>query len=519
MSRNRRSVWFGLGLAAVALALFALLVLSVPSLFRRRSPQPDPRIAPAPSLHGQVLDDAGQVAGVRIRIQGQAGFTQTDADGRFSLPQPSERVNVTAWKSGHFIGFAPSDSQPLTITLRKLPTTDDPDYRWVDPTPGANSFSCGNCHEAIYEEWRASAHGHPGETSRFRDLFLGLDAHGKPSSSWSMVQEHPEGTEVCASCHDPAPLGKASAFSTDDDRHFGNIHCDFCHKIAGASDGEIGLAHGKRGLEFLRPREGQLIFGPLEDAARRENSASPFQRDGRLCASCHEGVVFGVNVYTTYSEWQASPAGRNGTQCQDCHMKPTGKMTNFAPDHGGVARNPSTIANHRFFDPDQRAMLMRCLKLNLTSSIDSSGVRAIVTVTAEGVGHRVPTGLPDRSLMLVVEAFDSGGKPVAMEKGSTLPLLAGTELTGKAGKVFAKILHDLDGRSPAPFWRAAQEFDDIRLEPGKSDKTEFIFLASTMKVSAKLVYRRFWPEVAKSKGWPDDAWVVAESSVTISHRN
>jgi cytochrome c554/c'-like protein len=506
MSRNRRLVWLLGGLTAASILAF---------VFWRFLPPTRDATSTAFKLRGSVVDDSGVAAGVRVRFQGQAEFTQTDAEGRFVLPAPTIPKNVTAWKPGHFIGFAPSDSQPLTISLRKLPGSDDGEYRWIDPAPGANSFSCGNCHEAIFDEWRGSAHGRPGETSRFRDLFLGLDAHGK-QNGWSLIQEHPDGTEVCASCHNPAPLGKSNSLDADSERNWGNVHCDFCHKIAGASSGEIGLAHGRRGLELLRPHEGQLIFGPLDDAARRENAASPFQRDSRFCASCHEGVVFGVSVYTTYSEWQASPAARGGMQCQDCHMKPTGKMTNLALEHGGVERDPATLANHRFFDPDQRAMLTRCLKLKLEYSASHDAVRAVVTVAAIGVGHRVPTGLPDRNLALVVEALDSNGNPLAITEGPILPSLTDPDAKVKAGKLFAKVLKDFDGRRPVPFWRAAPEYDDTRLEPDKPEKIEFNVPAGAAKVTAKLVYRRFWPEVTKAKGWADDAWVIVESSIAIA---
>ena len=71
-----------------------------------------------------------------------------------------------------------------------------------------------------------------------------------------------------------------------------------------------------------RPK--QLFFGPLDDVDRGEDAFSPLYRESRYCASCHEGIVFGVHVYSTYSEWLSSPARRAGKQCQDCHMAPTG---------------------------------------------------------------------------------------------------------------------------------------------------------------------------------------------------
>src|SRR5206468_1854550 len=82
------------------------------------------------------------------------------------------------------------------------------------------------------------------------------------------------------------------------------------------------------------PERGQLFFGPLDDVDRGEDVASAFQRDSRFCAACHEGTVFGVPVYTTYSEWTESPAGRRGQSCQGCHLAPTGTLTNLAPGLG-----------------------------------------------------------------------------------------------------------------------------------------------------------------------------------------
>lgn len=435
-------------------------------------------------LVGEVRDANGPVAGARVRFRGREEFTLTDEAGRFSLPMPDRIVAVSAWKEGYFVGSAPTDLPDLTIPLLKLPADNDA-YRWVNPHPRMETFSCGNCHQAIFDEWRGSAHGRTGDESRFL------------SSLMDVAKTRPDGTAVCASCHNPAPFPDAAS-KFDDVKRSDNVHCDYCHKVTGPAGGEVGLTHGRYGLKVLRPAEGQVTFGPFDDASRPDNAFSPFQKDSRLCASCHEGVVFGVHAYSTYSEWQVSPAAKIGQQCQTCHMKPTGKMTNMAPGAGGAARDPMTLGNHHFFEGSHREMLQRSLRLKLDVSPTADGLRAIVEVRADDVGHRVPTGLPDRHLVLLVEAVDASGRIVEVKNGPKLPSWLAID-AGKPGHLFAKVLKDFEGRSPAPFWRASPEFTDTRLFPGKMERFEFVF-PSNVKVGAKLVYR---------KSWDDTGWVIA----------
>jgi hypothetical protein len=453
---------------------------------------------------GYVMDQFGTVPGAHVRFLGSTEFAVTGTDGGFTLILPTKPMRITAWRAGYRIGAIDSDAALHTIFLYKLPAEDNADYLWVNPHESHDAAreeygqqyrnDCLNCHDHIFNEWLSSPHSRAFEKpSRFREMFFGLGSDGK-TRGWGLIKERPDGEQVCASCHNPAPAMAQPALSAESKVSSGGIHCDFCHKIVGGA-GEIGLTHGKYGFEFLRPKNwfGQVFYGPLEDSSRDvENTYSPFQKSSQLCASCHEGVVFGVRAYETYSEWQMSPAGRAGVQCQQCHMKPTGKMTNIAPGHDGVERDPMTLANHSFFDGSHRDMLKNCVRLSL--DVTPTG-KAVVQLSLEGVGHRVPTGLPDRNLTLVVETFDSDGKALRQEK-----------------KVFAKVLKDFEGRSPAPFWRAAPEFDDNRLTPGKPERLEFSLPASTAKVTAKLVYRKFWPEVTREKGWPDDAWLVAEAT-------
>ncbi len=464
-----------------------------------------------PSLYvaGQVRDADGPVTGARVRLKGAALTARTDVRGRFRFPYSFSGRRVTAWKEGYFIGGSRLSSSPV-IHLTRLPAVDNDTYEWVDPAPNpAASHNCANCHAEIYREWSHSAHAYSVTGRRFRNLYEGTDWHGNAHVGWGLLTQYPDGAGVCASCH--APATKAYDLRQVQGVAERGVHCDYCHKIASVAEGTIGLTHGRFNLRLLRPLEGQLFFGALDDVDRGEDAYSPLYRDSRYCASCHEGIVFGVHVYSTFSEWQVSPAARQGRQCQDCHMKPTGRMTNMAPHHGGIERDPNTLANHRFFDDSQDAMLRRAIKTSVRFERQPGKVRAWVRLWAEGVGHRLPTGFVDRHLVLVVEGQASDGRTVPLKAGPQLPALVGEELAGRPGRLYARVLRDFEGRSPVPFWLASPDPPlDTRLTPGKTEEDFFDFPTTLTRLCLRILYRRFWPEVVRSKQWPDNDLLVSE---------
>jgi hypothetical protein len=464
-------------------------------------------------LVGRVEGPGGPVAGAVVRVKGTTTVTRTDASGRFTLPHPPRPARLTAAAPGFFIAGGRAGA---ALRLRPLPVEDHEGYAFVDPAPLAGDEQrCGNCHGAIYSEWASSGHSRSVISRHFLNLYDGSDWRGRPGKGWNLLGERPDGSGVCASCHAPTVRDDDEALH-DLRRATGvaarGVHCDYCHKVQGQGDGEIGLTHGRFLLKLLRPREGQLFFGPLDDVDRDEDAHSPFYRDSRYCAACHEGVVFGVRVYSTYSEWRQSPAARAGLHCQDCHMKPTGRLTNVAPGRGGIERDPATLGNHRFWDGSQLAMLRRALRLD----VRRRGERVETRLVADDVGHRVPTGFIDRQVLLVVEAVDERGKPVALRAGPTLPAAAGTGLAGKPGRLYARLLRDESGRGPVPFWRATPDVVDTRLIPGRPDEAAFEFVRAPAVVRARVLHRRFWAEVAAAKGWPDRDLVVIDHQVSAA---
>jgi hypothetical protein len=501
-------------------SLLSLLILTGVSLLLALQPRPHEG-DPVLSLSGKVREQEVGLPEVRVRLKGTSTSTLTDHSGGFRLAAiTKDSPRLTAWKDGYFIAGLSTNVSPLTMDLTRLPAADNEHYAWVDPTPdAAREQNCGNCHRTILEEWRGSGHSHSVRNRHFLNVYDGSDWLGRRKTSWNLLAEHPDGSGVCTACHAPTiPFDDPAYFDVRQAKGPAaqGVHCDYCHKVAGAQDGVVGLTHGRFGLRLLRPTEGQLFLGPLDDVDRDEDSYSPFFHDSRYCASCHEGTVFGVHVYSTYSEWLNSPARKAGKHCQDCHMAPTGHLTNLAPGRGGIQRDPQTLASHSFFAGSLVEMLRRCLLIRIQLTAKEQGLSVEVAVRTDQVGHRVPTGFIDRNLILLVEAWDRDGRPVAPQAGSAiLPGVSGPGLAGRAGRLFAKQASDFDGRVPVPFWLARPETTDSRLMPGQEDRSSYQFAGNVDRMRLRVLYRRFWQQVAVAKGWPDNELVVVDQSLQV----
>jgi hypothetical protein len=411
------------------------------------------------------------------------------------------------------------DRPPDIPQQAKGPARDNERYAWVRPQPdAATKDNCGNCHAEIVREWDASGHASSATNRRFLNLYEGTDWQGRSNVGWNLLADHPDGSGVCTACHAPGVRFEDKACY--DLRQVGGVdasgvHCDFCHKVRDVSTTDFGLTHGRFALEFARPTKGQIFFGPFADMTRAEDVYSPIFRDSRFCAACHEGTVFGVHVYSSYSEWLDSAAQRQGKSCQTCHMAPTGAMRNMAPGHGGKERDPSTLGNHLFFAKNHLEMLRSCLKLAVRLDHACGDAKVTVRLSADEVGHQVPTGFVDRNIVLALEAFDQDGKPLVPTTGQRLlPQIAGKGFAGLAGRLYAKRLKDFDGHEPVPFWRADPQFSDERLVPSKPDEFAVRYAGQVRNVRVRLVHRRFWPEVATIKNWPDDSLVVWDRTLT-----
>lgn len=172
----------------------------------------------------------------------------------------------------------------------------------------------------------------------------------------------------CEGCHAPEP--------------WGHVACGACHPPSAAKD----------------PRHPQ-------------HPAAEDRVTGERCAACHQ---FGVPpdhpegatdllIQTTWDEWQASPAAAAGQHCSDCH-------------------------DHRAAGARHRRWVRRALRVDVRR-VDGD---VNVTLTAHGVGHRLPTGDLTRALQIVSRAPDGkvlgrrrlgrqiGGEPVRVLRDTRL---------------------------------------------------------------------------------------------------
>ena len=458
-------------------------------------------LMPPVIVEGQVRDAHGPVADAIIGWQGQRDRVRSHFDGHFRLPAIAGASPLIAYKPGYRI--------TTSLRLIPLPGDDNDAYEWIDPHRDMSKpHNCANCHGETYREWLGSVHARSAMNPKFLSLLDGDHQH----ATWNAKREHPDGSAVCASCH--APTLRSPTLDYDVRKADGvakaGVHCDYCHKVADTATDNFGKLFGRDAFAMLRPAAGDMLtFGPLDDAVRPGESFAhaPVYKESRYRAGCHEGVVFGVHAYATYSEWLASPARAQGKQCQTCHMAPTGAMTNIAPGKGGIERKPQTLASHHT-PGTTPAMLRRSVRMH--AQLDDNSVH--VELLATDVGHRVPPGFPDRQLLLVVRAVDADGRAVPLRDGPKLPASAGDH-ANRPGVLYAKHLIGEHVKSPSPFWLPVFDMQDTRLHPNKAERTTFRFDGNVRTIVVQLWYRRFWHHVAESRGWPDNDTLVHEMTL------
>lgn len=473
-----------------------------------------------------------------------------------------------------------SGGDDITIFLNDLPTRDNSEYDWFVEDGVRGSEACGMCHRE-YPEWQADAHSQSATNVRFMSVYTGTNAHGDPGQRVTFDSEGiplpPDPDEPfygpgfrldnssssgnCATCHTPlvskSPNTENCAWSgchTDitierangviarnayasSPRGAEGITCEFCHKIGEVYiDEETNIPlpdmPGILSYRLYRPfnEDQQVFFGPLVDV-QRQDSYSPLISSSEFCAGCHYGVFGGVvgmervsdgtEIYTSYSEWQASPYNdpETGTTCQGCHMPISSENWFVFPEKGGLTRDYLPLHTHTMRGIKDIEFMQNAVTMETVANRVGEQIEIEVSITNDNVGHHIPTDVPIRSMMLVIEVVDSEGTELGLLTGSVNPDFAG-EYSGVPGKTFAKVLQDeLTGESPTvAFWRPVTIVEDTRIPAMETDTTTYSFLAPDNKdvtVNVQLIFRRAYAELMQQKGWGDADVIMEQETIQI----
>jgi hypothetical protein len=266
----------------------------------------------------------------------------------------------------------------------------------LQPIPGVGGLSaqdCGACHQEIYREWKASSHA-----AAWRDPQFQGELYKDPDVGW-----------LCLNCHTPVAnqqertvieSGQLRAPQSDPNPAFDaalqqdGIGCLTCHWRP------EGLAGPHQGVQAPHP----VVF-------------DPGLRQVGTCTSCHQAKARLEDAllchFNTGEEWaEASP----GQTCQGCHMpavhrsvapgapaRDGGRHTWFG---GGVAKGPVDPAVRELWDAWQPGY-----ELSLRAPEDAAAgqmVEVVASIAHARAGHLVPTGDPERHLLVLLEVRAGG---------------------------------------------------------------------------------------------------------------
>ncbi len=301
----------------------------------------------------------------------------------------------------------------------------------------------------MHDEWKPSAHARAATGPLYRKM---RDHAGAAGAG-------------CDGCH--APLAKH--LRPGDAALAEGVTCEACHNIKAVTVQRAGA-----GYELTL---GRVKYGPLCDAKDHyfhRMGCSPLHGKAELCAGCHlhyRQLPGGgeLPVFTEYEEWSEGPY--QARECQSCHMP--GSRAEVA-EGAGVREG---VGHHGWLGA-RGDLRRRALAATAVVTAVGDKLRVEARVENVGAGHHVPTGLPERRIVVRATALAAGGAPHAA-----------------AEQAFGRILVDAAGR-PAPFYAAVRVAADERIPPKQARKVRLELEApATGELRIEVVWRPLAEEI------------------------
>jgi hypothetical protein len=368
----------------------------------------------------------------------------------------------------------------------------------TSPSGFAPAQNC-QCHSNFVNEWRQSLHGKALSDPLFQtQLTEANDATGGKIGPF------------CLKCHAPVAVMIGMGSKSDTSTAGGQgIPCSFCHQVTGTS-GSVG------NVSLLVDPSGTYRAQIATPTSPHSTAYSPFHNSAEICGACHNvsHPGSGVQLESTYTEWQGSPQAKSHVTCQDCHMSrfpgEPGPSMGWAAGGGPqrkIFRMNFMGAQVALGNPvTAEQMLKSAATLEMKSPTTVEGAKdtsVTVTITNVGAGHNLPTGFTElREMWLEVTFTDPDGKVTELGKHR-----------------FGTVLKDAKGKTPAESWEAAGIASDDRIPPkGISvDSYKFALPEGVQwgTIKAQLLYRSVPEELAKKARVENPTTVMAESSEPV----
>ncbi len=295
----------------------------------------------------------------------------------FPINQKKLAARIAVYGAIIFLGFSgasQSFAEPKGIELNENGFT--------------SSKVCAKCHSQIFKTWKESMHAMSTSDPIFRASYM--EAHYKSGG---------KAEQICLRCH--APTTKFThGYNLDVGATSEGLTCDFCHSLK-----DVDLSNQE--YPFILDL-GLTKYGPNKGGKVKVHKVaySPLHLSSKICASCHEYTPNGLPVMSTYSEWKKSVYAEENKPCQSCHMP---KMKADGADSS--SKPGEKVVSHKLAGGLSIIQLEKAIDLKIASvQRGKDRITVNVNVTNRGSGHRVPTGMSTRKLMLYCEVRISGGK-------------------------------------------------------------------------------------------------------------
>jgi len=284
--------------------------------------------------------------------------------------------------------------------------------------------TCGTCHTEIYAEWQATVHAQAWTEDYFQ-------------TDWAYDSKK----QNCLNCHTPMKNQQTRLLIGFEDDDF--------WKPVLEPNPDFDAAFQQEGVTCAacHVRNGS-VMGPhgVKDAPHA-TTYNPDMRSGmEVCVRCHvtgatnEVSIGSPNICTTMNEIEA---GKIRPNCIDCHMPPVTRPL--------VEGYPARKGRHHYWrgghDP---AMVSKDLDIAI-KQVSKNGDRYTYEISLTNIGthHKLPTGTPDRNIVITMSLLDEGKRIIKT----------------KTHKIVRRIL-----------WRPIViELSDNRLEFNKPQVVEFSF--------------------------------------------